>query len=76
MDFVTGLPFSSDWKGNNCNSIFVIVNRLTKIMYYGPVKIAINALELAEVILDVVVWHHGLPNSIINDRKAIFTAKF
>ena len=55
MDFVTGLPLSSDWKGNNYNSILVIVNRLTKIVHYKPVKVTIDALGLAEVIIDVVV---------------------
>ena len=55
MDFVSGLPLSADWKGDNYNSILVIVNRLTKMMYYEPVKVTIDALELAEVIIDVVV---------------------
>ena len=55
MDFVTGLPLSSDWKGNNCNFILIIVDRLTKMVQYEPVKVTINALGLAEVIIDVVV---------------------
>ena len=76
MDFVTGLPLSSDWKGNNYNSILVIINRLTKMVYYKPVKITIDAPELAKVTIDVVVQHHGLPDSIISDRGAIFTSKF
>ena len=45
-------------------------------MYYKPVKIFIDALGLAEVILDVVVWYHGLHNSIISDRGSLFTSKF
>ena len=76
MDFVTGLPLSSDWKGDSYNSILVIVKRLTKIVYHEPVKVTINALGQAEVIIDVVVRHHGLPDSIISDRGAIFTSKF
>ena len=55
MDFVIGLPLSADWKGNSCNSILVIVDRLTKMVHYKPVKVTINALGLAEVIIDVVV---------------------
>lgn len=38
--------------------------------------VTINAPGLAEVILDVVVRHHGLPNSIVSDRGAVFTSKF
>ena len=55
MDFITGLSVSTDWKGKSYNSILVIVNRLTKMVHYKPVKITIDALGLAEVILDVVV---------------------
>ena len=76
MDFVTGLPLSSDWKGDSYDSILVIVNRLTKMVHYEPVKVTIDGLGLAEVIIDVVVWHHGLPDFIISDWGAIFTFKF
>ena len=55
MDFVTELPISTDWKGDSYDSILVIVNRLTKMVHYKPVKVTINAPGLAEVILDVVV---------------------
>ena len=76
MDFVTGLPLSADWKGDNYDSIFVIVNRLTKMVYYKLVKVIIDAPGLAEVILDVVVCHHGVPDSIVTDRGSLFTSKF
>ena len=65
MDFVTGLPISTNWKGESYDSILLIVNLLTKMVYYEPVKVTINALGLAKVILDVVIWHHSLPNSIV-----------
>ena len=76
IDFVTGLPVSTNWKGESYNSILVIIARLTKMVYYKPVKVTINAPGLAEVILDVVVWHHGLPDSIVSDRGSLFTSKF
>ena len=76
MDFVTGLPLSSDWKSDSYNSILVIVNRLTKMVHYKLVKITIDASELAKVIIDVVIQHHDLPDSIISERKVIFTSKF
>ena len=76
IDFVTSLPLSADWKGNSYNSILVIVDRLTKMVHYEPIKVTIDAPGLAEVIIDMVVRHHSLPDSIISDRGAIFTSKF
>ena len=76
MHFVTSLPFFADWKSDNYNSILVIVDCLTKIVYYKPVKIIINAPRLAKVITDMLVWHYSISDSIINDRKAIFTSKY
>ena len=76
IDFVTWLPILTDWKGDNYNFIQVIVNWLTKIVYYKPVQVTINALGLAEVILDIVVWHYDLPNSIVFDRYLLLTLKF
>ena len=67
MDFVTGLPISTDWKSKSYDSILVIVNSLTKMVHYKLGKITINALGLAEVIIDVVVEHHGLSDFIITD---------
>ena len=76
MDFVTGLPISTNWKGDNYDSILFIVDRLTKIVHYEPVKITINALGLAEVIINIVVRQHGLPNSIVTDKGSLFHSKF
>ena len=73
---MTGLPLSADWKSDIYDSILVIVNQLTKMVYYEPVKVTIDAPGLAEVIIDVVVWHHGLPDSIVTDRGSLFTSKF
>ncbi len=67
MDFVTGLSISADWKGDSYDSILVIVDRLTKMVYYEPVKVTINTPGLAKVIINVVVRHHGVPESIIMD---------
>ena len=55
MDFVIGLLVSTNWKGETYNSIQVIVNQLTKIIYYKPIKVTINALGLDKVIIKVVV---------------------
>ena len=76
MDFVIGLLLSVDWKSDSYNSILVIVDRLTKIVHYKPVKVSIDTPGLAEVIIDVVVWYHGLPNSSVTNKSFFFTWKF
>ena len=55
MDFVTGFLFSTNRKGDDYNSILIIVNYLTKIVYYEPVKITIDTPKLPEVIIDMVI---------------------
>ena len=76
LDFVTGLPVSIDWKRDSYNSILVIVDQLTKMIQYKPVKITLDAPGLVKVIIDVVVRHHGLPDSIVTNRGSFFTSKF
>lgn len=76
MDFVTGLPVSSDWKGETYDSILDIVDKITKMVHYEPVKVTIDAPGLAEVILDMLVRRHGLPDSIVSDQGSGFTSKF
>ena len=76
MDFVTGIAIWTNWKEENYDFVLVIVDWLTKMVYYEPVKVTINVSGLAKVILDVVIWHHGLSNSIMSDRGLLFTSKF
>ena len=75
MNFVTRLPISTDWKSKNYDSILVIIDRLTKMVHYKPVKIIINALGLAKIIINVVVGHHSLPDFIITDWGFLFMSK-
>ena len=76
MNFVTGLPILTNWKGDSYDSILVIVDWLTKMVHYKLVKVTIDAPGLAKVIIIVVVRHYGLPNSIVTDRGLLFTSKF
>ncbi len=76
MDFVIRLPIFTDWKGETYDSILVIVDQLTKMVHYKPVKVTIDAPALAKVIIKAVVWHHGLLDSIVSDRGSVFTSKF
>ena len=45
-------------------------------VHYEPVKVIIDAPALAKVILNMIICHHGLFNSILSDRGLLFTSKF
>ena len=42
MDFVTSFLILANWKSDSYNSILVIVNQLTKMVHFMPVKVTIN----------------------------------
>ena len=72
MDFVVGLPKTM----GKYDSIWVIVDRLTKSAHFIPVKVTYNAEKLAKLYISEVVRLHGVPLSIISDRGTQFTSKF
>lgn len=76
MDFMIRLPIFTDWKSNSYDSILIIVNHLIKMVHYEPVYTTIDAPGVAKVIINVIVWHHGLLNSIVSDQGLVFTLKF
>ncbi len=67
MDFVISLPISADWKDDSYDSILAIVDRLTLMIYYKPVKVTIDAPDLVKVIINMVVHHHGVLELIVID---------
>jgi len=72
MDFITDLPLS-----NGHDSIWVIVDRFTKMAHLVPLKSdAKKAPDLARIFLREVWQLHGLPSTIVSDRDARFTSKF
>src|SRR3954465_1606139 len=72
MDFVTGFPRSQ--KGNN--AIFVVIDKLTKLAHFLPVKESISASQLAELYTARIVSLHVVPKLISSDRGSLFTSKF
>ena len=76
MNYVTDLPLFANKKNDSYDLIFFIINGLTKIVQYKLVKITINAPKLAKIIINIVIWHYDLPDSIISDLRAIFMSKF
>ena len=45
-------------------------------IYYKLVKVTIHVLGLAKVILNILVWHHDLSDSIVTDKGSLFNSKF
>jgi hypothetical protein len=72
MDFVTGLPRSN----HGHDSIWVIVDRLTKVAHFIPVRTTYNGRELADLYITRIVSLHGVPKSIVSDRGPQFTSRF
>ena len=72
MDLVVGLPRSRD----GYDSIWVIVDRLTKSAHFLPVKVTYYIAKLAKLYVKHIVCLHGVPVSIISDRSSVFTSRF
>ncbi|KAG8486371.1 hypothetical protein CXB51_019815 [Gossypium anomalum] len=72
MDFVSGLPVTPRKK----DSIWVIVDRLTKSAHFIPVRTDFSLKKLAELYVSEIVRLHGVPVSIISDRDPRFTSRF
>ena len=71
MDFITGLPES-----DGHDSIWVVVDRLTKMAYFTPCKETMKAPEFAKLFMNTIFPHHGLPKNIISDRGSLFTSQY
>jgi hypothetical protein len=72
MDFIMGLPRTQ----SGYDSIWVIVDRLTKVFYLIPIKTTYFGLQLAELYMSRIVCLHGVPKKIVSDRGTQFTSKF
>jgi transposase InsO family protein len=72
MDFIVGLSCTQA----GYDSIWVIVDRLTKDAHYIPVKTTYSGAKLAELYMSRIVCLHGVPKKIVSDRGSMFTSKF
>ena len=68
-DFITKLPLVQGY-----DSILVVVNRLTKMVYFIPTMEKMSAEGLARLFRNNMWKLHGLPESIISDRGPQFVA--
>jgi hypothetical protein len=72
MDFIVGLPRTQ----SGYNSIWVIVDRLTKVAHFIPIKSTYSLLQLAELYMSRIVCLYGVPKKIVSDRGIQFTLRF
>jgi hypothetical protein len=64
MDFIMGLPLTV----HKFNSIWAIVDRLSKFAHFIPVNTHYDAQRYAEIYIACVLCLHGVPKMIISDR--------
>ena len=72
MDFITKLPRTA----RGVDSIWVVVDRLTKSAHFIPIQESISAEKLADIYVREIVARHGVPVSVVSDRDVRFTSRF
>jgi hypothetical protein len=72
MDFIVGLPRTQ----SGHDSIWVIVDRLTKVPHFILVKTTYSGPQLTKLYMSRIVCLHGVPKKIVSDRGTQFTSKF
>jgi hypothetical protein len=72
MDFIVGLPLTT----RMFDSIWVIVDRLTKSAHFITVNTRYNVQKYVEIYTAQVLCLHGDPKMIISDRGSQFVARF
>ncbi|GJS23436.1 putative reverse transcriptase domain-containing protein [Tanacetum coccineum] len=71
MDFVSGVPRTS----SGYDSIWVIVDRLTKSAHFLLMRKTDSIEKLAQLYLKEIVCKYGVPTLIISDRDSLFTSR-
>jgi hypothetical protein len=70
MDFVVALPKTQ----RKFDSVWVIVDRLTKSAHFIPRRTNYTVSKYAEIYIEEIVKLHGVPSSIVSDRDLKFTS--
>jgi hypothetical protein len=72
MDFMVGLPRTQ----TGYDSSWVIVDRLTKVAHFIPIKTMYTRPQLVELYISRIVCLHGVPKKIVSNKGTQFTSKF
>ena len=72
MDFMSSFPLTQQ----KHDSVWVIVDKLTKSTHFIPVKMDYSMDRLAELYVKEIVQLHGVPLFIVSDRDPHFTSRF
>ena len=72
MDFIIGLPTTH--RGND--AIWVIVDTLTKVAHFIPIRTTLRTDQLAQLYVSRIVSLYGVPRTITLDRGSLFTSAF
>ena len=72
MDFIVGLSLTA----RRHDSIFLVVDTLTKSAHFIPVRMTYQAPDIARVFISEIVRLHGVPKKIISNRGSVFTGRF
>nr|GFB26415.1 reverse transcriptase [Tanacetum cinerariifolium] len=72
MDFVTGLPRTQ----RRHDTIWVVVDRLTKSAHFLPIRKDYSVSRLAEIFQQEIVRLHSTPSAIVSDRDPRFASRF
>lgn len=72
MDFIVQLPVTR----NGNDAIIVIVDKLSKLATYIATTSNVTAQQVAQLVFQHIVRHHGVPESIVSDRDSKFTSMF
>jgi transposase InsO family protein len=64
------------WTQSGYDSIWVIVDRLSKVAHFIPIKTTYSGPQLAELYKSRIMCLHGVPKKIVSDRGTQFTSTF